>query len=78
VDEIERILNLREKDYDEESRSVQQSIAEHTIDNSMKQFLEIIDEAKPVVLSKKDIYKNYFFGIARKINLIYARGIKLS
>ena len=67
VDEIERIFNLDEKDYDEESRIAQQSIAEHKIDNSMKQFLDIIKGAKPVMLSKRNMYKYYLYRIMEKI-----------
>jgi glycosyltransferase involved in cell wall biosynthesis len=68
ADEIERILDLNETDYCEESRSVQQSISEHEIDNSMKHFLGIIKEAKPVMLAKRNMFKSYLYRIIREIS----------
>ena len=67
VDEIERVLMLNHEQYEKESELVFRSIEEFKIENSMEKLLDIMKNAKPIILSSKQIYSNYLFGLIRKI-----------
>ena len=73
IDEIERILDLSPEGYRTEADRVGASVAMHKIDNSMKRFLQLVNEVKPI-RSNKFLYQvNYPLWLLRRLMKRLAR-----
>ncbi|HLX68234.1 MAG TPA: glycosyltransferase family 4 protein [Verrucomicrobiae bacterium] len=76
-DEIERILNLSPEGYRAEEERVGESVKVHEMDDSMKYFLGLVREAKPVKSHKLFYLINYPLWAVRRLlkKLLGARDI---
>jgi hypothetical protein len=66
IDEIERILDLNPEGYRAEADRVGTSVAMHLIDNSMRRFLQLVDEVEPFKSNKVLYQVNYPLWLLRR------------